>query len=223
MVASAATGLRGSGLIMLSHPIEFVTCVILLSAPLQELSRSLGYVSVLGAVLERCGEVLDVAPEEVDRAHGEELPPLKGAIRFDHVHFSHGPGQTVVIIGPSGAGKSTLLDLLPRFLEASAGRILLDGHEIARCRLGGLRHQIALVAQEPILFDGTLLENLLFARPEASMEQVRRAAVGTQSRNSPSGCPGATRPRWARAASTCRSANASASPSRGHCSRTPAS
>ena len=182
--------LYGRGSITLDNLIGFVVCLVLISSPLQELSKSVGLMNVLLAVLDRCDTVLAAPCEELSDPQAPELPAIEGHIRFDQLNFTYGPGafelididleiepgETVAVIGPSGAGKSTLLDLISRFLEPASGMIRLDGHNIAHYRLDSLRNQIALVAQEPVLFEGTLLENLQFAKPEAGMDEIHRAA-----------------------------------------------
>ncbi|RMD69519.1 MAG: ATP-binding cassette domain-containing protein, partial [Bacteroidetes bacterium] len=113
------------------------------------------------------------------------------AIEYRHVGFrynGHGPdvlhdidlvvpkGQVVALVGSSGAGKTTMVELLPRFYDVTEGAILIDGHDIRDYRLRDLRRQMALVTQEPILFNGTVYENIVFGMEGVTPEQVERAA-----------------------------------------------
>ena len=95
---------------------------------------------------------------------------------FDGLNLVITAGTTAALIGPSGAGKSTLVKLLPRFYEVTGGRILIDGVDIRDVTLPSLRRHIAIVAQEPILFSGTIAENLRYGRPDATGEEIRSAA-----------------------------------------------
>jgi subfamily B ATP-binding cassette protein MsbA len=117
---------------------------------------------------------------------------VRGDIRFEGVHFAYparpfsevlhgldlhiGAGETVAVVGPSGAGKSTLFHLLQRFYDPTAGRVLIDDHDLTQVTLPSLRRQIALVTQEPFLFDDTIRANIAYARPDADQEAIERAA-----------------------------------------------
>ncbi|HEX7886212.1 MAG TPA: ATP-binding cassette domain-containing protein, partial [Phenylobacterium sp.] len=115
----------------------------------------------------------------------------EGNIRFEDVRFSYGRdgppaldgvsleasrGETVALVGPSGGGKSTILNLIPRFYDVSGGGVTLDGTDVREMTLGSLRDQIALVTQEPFLFDDTIRANIAYARPQASQAEVEAAA-----------------------------------------------
>jgi subfamily B ATP-binding cassette protein MsbA len=134
---------------------------------------------------------LDVEPEIRDRDGAKPLGRVAGLIRFEDVSFSYGGdgpsalcgidfevrrGETVALVGPSGGGKTTILNLIPRFYDVSAGRVLVDGHDVREVTLASLRDQIALVTQEPFLFDETVRANIAYARPEASQAEVEAAA-----------------------------------------------
>jgi ABC-type multidrug transport system fused ATPase/permease subunit len=95
---------------------------------------------------------------------------------LDGVSFHIAPGESVAIAGTSGAGKTTLISLLPRFFDPSAGRILIDGQEIQKVMLDSLRAEIGMVLQETYLFNATVRENLSYARPKATLEEVHAAA-----------------------------------------------
>ena len=100
--------------------------------------------------------------------------PDKPVLR--EVTFSVRPGESLAIIGPSGSGKTTLLNLVPRFFDVTSGSVRLEGVDVRELRLKDLRSSIALVLQEPVLVPGTVAENIAFARPEASLEQITAAA-----------------------------------------------
>ena len=142
------------------------------------------------AAVPRLHEILDAAPEIADGPEAIELPPLKGEIRFEHVSFSFdgkdevlhdisltiAPGETVAIIGGTGSGKSTFINLIPRFHDPTAGRILVDGQDIRHVKLVSLRRQIGIVLQETFLFSTSIRDNIAFGRPDASDEEIRAAA-----------------------------------------------
>jgi ATP-binding cassette subfamily B protein len=122
------------------------------------------------------------------RAQSPE-PPLRGDVRFEGVHFGYGQtevlhgidlevraGEVVGIVGTTGSGKSTLMSLIPAFYHATRGRVLVDDHDVTRLDPEGLRRQIGFVFQDPFLFPGTLRENLLLGRPDATEEEMVQAA-----------------------------------------------
>ncbi len=142
--------------------------------------------------IERFIEIMD-APVEVDDAEGAiALPDVTGEVRFDKVSFRYSDnhrnvlsdidltvkaGENVALVGPSGSGKTTLCNLIPRFYDVSAGRILIDGNEIKDVTIQSLRSQIGIVQQDVYLFSGTVFENIQYGKPGASMEEVTRAAA----------------------------------------------
>ncbi|WP_293905273.1 ATP-binding cassette domain-containing protein [Phenylobacterium sp.] len=134
---------------------------------------------------------LDVEPEVRERASALPLPVGQATIAFEAVSFAYGGdgpptlaevsfearrGETVALVGPSGGGKTTILNLIPRFYDPTAGRVTIDGHDVRDVTLPSLREQIALVTQEPFLFDDTIRANIAYARPEASPAEVEAAA-----------------------------------------------
>jgi ABC-type multidrug transport system fused ATPase/permease subunit len=138
-------------------------------------------------------EILGLTPEAFD-APGLDASTISGQVRFDEVSFGYEAGQTVLnnvsfvaqpgemvaLVGLTGAGKTTLVNLIPRFFEPTAGRVLVDGLDVSRYALRSLREQIALVPQEPILFSGTIADNIRYGRLDASDDEVRAAARAAQ-------------------------------------------
>ena len=144
--------------------------------------------SLIGA--RRVFEILD-APEEVRNApDAVRRPQLQGAVRFENVSFAYSginqvlhdidfevkPGECVAILGATGAGKSVLMSLVPRFYDPTGGRLLVDGIDARELHLDDLRHNIGLVFQESFLFSNTVAANIAFGHPQATMDQVIKAA-----------------------------------------------
>jgi ATP-binding cassette, subfamily B, bacterial MsbA len=133
---------------------------------------------------------MDIVAEVGDAPDAETLAEPARAVRLDDVSFAYGDdapalehvsltverGETVALVGPSGGGKSTILNLIPRFYDVTGGMVSLDGRDIRRLALASLRRQIALVTQEPFLFDDTIRANIAYARPEAAAAEIEEAA-----------------------------------------------
>ena len=138
----------------------------------------------------RIFELLDVAPEIQDRPGAMVLPPVSGEIAFKSMSFAYEPGknvlhdinlvvkpgETVAIVGQTGSGKSSLVSLTARFYEVAAGSVTVDGHDVRSVTQQSLRQQIGIVPQDPILFSGTIEENIKFGRLDATREQVMEVA-----------------------------------------------
>lgn len=141
------------------------------------------------AMFTRIFEYYDMKPEIDDRPDAKELTNAKGEIRFDHVSFSYDgerqilkdisftlkSGDCVAIVGPSGSGKSTIVNLIPRLWDVSEGSVTFDGRDVREWTLHSLRDEVGVVTQETYLFNGTIRENLLYAKPEATEEEMIRA------------------------------------------------
>jgi ATP-binding cassette subfamily B protein len=144
--------------------------------------------------IERMLDVLAIAPEVADRADAKALEVKAGTIRFEDVKFAYEPERTILdglsfevpagkmlaIVGPSGAGKSTISRILLRFYDVAGGRVSIDGHDIREVTQASLRAQIGVVPQDTVLFNDTILYNIQYGRPDASLEEVRKAAAMAQ-------------------------------------------
>ena len=140
---------------------------------------------------ERFFELLDETTEVKDAPGAIDLPAVRGEIVFNRVTFRYGtgdqilhdlvfqmaPGEMVALVGPSGAGKTSIANLICRFYDPVQGKISLDGHDLRRIKLSSLRQQVAVVLQDSFLFNNTVLENLLYGKPNAAKEEIIQAAV----------------------------------------------
>lgn len=149
-------------------------------APIQQLVQLYNAYQQGQAAVAKLRELLGTESTVVEAEHAEELPPIDGRIVFDGVHFSYDgqtevltdldltiePGETVAVVGPTGAGKSTVAKLLSRFYEPDRGTISIDGWDLRRVTIESMRRQIGVVPQEPFLFNGSIRDNVSFARPD---------------------------------------------------------
>jgi ATP-binding cassette subfamily B protein len=177
--------------------VAFVAALNGFFEPIQSLSQLYTQYQAGMAALDKIFELLDEEPDVVDAPDAVPLPrPLRGRVVFDDVTFEYRsadgscvralsdvsidvpPGQTVALVGATGAGKSTFAKLVARFYDPTSGRVLVDGVDLARCVTASLRSQMGIVPQEAFLFSGTIGENVLFGRPEASSEDVWAALRG---------------------------------------------
>jgi ATP-binding cassette, subfamily B, bacterial len=160
-----------------------------LLSPVQNLMSLYSNLVTGGVSLSRVWELFDTRAEIVERPGAKPFADLRGEIQFDRVSFGYGgdavlkdlsfrvaPGAICAILGPSGAGKSTLADLLVRFYDPDAGAIRIDGRDLRDLPLTSVRHAVMLVDQAPYLFHASVRENIAYARPEASDDEIVRAA-----------------------------------------------
>jgi ABC-type multidrug transport system fused ATPase/permease subunit len=162
---------------------RFFEPVLELSMQYTELQRAMAS----GA---RIFELLDIKPDIQDKPRAMEIPPVKGEIIFKNMSFAYEddkyvlhninlkvkPGETVAIVGQTGSGKSSMVSLTARFYEVSKGSVTVDGYDVRDVTQQSLRKQIGIVPQDPILFSGTIEENIKFGRLEATKEQVIEVA-----------------------------------------------
>jgi ATP-binding cassette, subfamily B, bacterial MsbA len=163
--------------------------LIMAAQPVRTLGNLNAIVQEALAALSRYFAVMDEAPKVLDRPGAPALAVTGGEVRFEDIAFSYGEqealagvtlaaaaGRTTALVGRSGSGKSTLLALVPRLMDASAGRVLIDGQDIREVGLASLRDRIAVVSQDIVLFDDTIRANIAFGRPGASDAAIEQAA-----------------------------------------------
>ena len=158
--------------------------------PLNTLSNF--YNSILSAMasVERIFEIMDTESDIQDKPDAKELPPISGAVEFDHVDFWYNedkvvlkdvsfkvePGQTIALVGPTGAGKSTVVNLISRFYDVCGGAVKLDGYDLRDIKLRSLREQMGVMMQDSFIFSGTIMDNIRYGRLDATDEEVIEAA-----------------------------------------------
>ncbi len=178
-----------SGRLETSSLVSLLLYAAMLTRPISGLANVYGNVMLTMGAAERLLEFFAVQAEPIDGNH-PDIADVKGQIEFQDVSFSYPgrppvfkhfdlsiqAGETIALTGPNGAGKSTLAHLLLRFIEPSAGQILIDGNDISDVSLSSLRDQIGLVAQNTLLLNGTVADNIAYGHHLASMEEMKKAA-----------------------------------------------
>lgn len=170
--------------------VSFLLYLSLFYAPVAGLANLLENMQQSMAGAERVMDILDAPQEITDKPDAKDLKDVQGDIEFDHVSFSYEegtpvlddvsfhcePGKMLALVGPTGVGKTTLTQLISRFYEPNSGRILIDGTDISDVTMESLRKNIAPVLQDTFLFNGTIAENIGYARPDATPDEIRDAA-----------------------------------------------
>jgi subfamily B ATP-binding cassette protein MsbA len=173
-------------------PSKFLVYIAMFSQvmqPIKALTESFSAIHSGIAAGERVLDLVDIKPDLTDKENAIQLGEFNDCIEFENVSFNYAEkeilkninikitkGQTVALVGPSGGGKSTLIDLIPRFYDPKSGRVLIDGISLKDVALNSLRHQMGTVNQESILFNDTIYNNIAFAKPDATREEIITAA-----------------------------------------------
>jgi ATP-binding cassette subfamily B protein len=201
MVLHSWHHLAGGGIAPNAHPEltigELTAFVLYLGAffqPIQQIVQLYNTYQQGQAAVRKLRTLLATEPSVAEKLVAYELPPIEGAIALEDVDFGYLPGdlvlrdvniviragESVAFVGPTGAGKSTIAKLVTRFYDPTSGRVTIDGHDLRDVTLNSLRRQLGVVPQEPFLFTGTIRDNVAFARPDATRQQVQEAidAVG---------------------------------------------
>ncbi len=183
---------------------SFTAAVVMLYGPARRLSRAVNAVQQTRGSVERVFDIMDRPPAITDRPGARVLDDFRDAVVFERVDFRYPgadepvlrdisltvrKGEVVAFVGMSGAGKSTLIDLLPRFHDATAGRITIDGHDVRDVTLTSLRALIGIVTQETFLFSDSIYYNIAYGRPEATVDEVVRAARQAHAHDFIVACP----------------------------------
>ncbi len=172
---------------------SFVTSLLLLYKPVKTLGRTLSHIQTIFVSLGRVFELFDYVPTIRDREQTIDIQEIKNNITFDNVTFEYvedtpvlkdinltvKKGETLAIVGNSGGGKSTIVNLLPRFYDVKTGAIKFDGIDIRNFKLEDLRNNISFVFQDNFLFSGTIRENILLAKPNATDEELNAALTAS--------------------------------------------
>ena len=170
---------------------EFSLYLAYVFLPLGQLGFIISLMAQAGASSTRIFEILEAKNEVEDKPDAVEVSEIQGRVVFDkvsfryfksgeyvlqHVSFEAQPGQTIALLGATGSGKTTIINLLPRFYDATEGRVMVDEHDVRDLTLNSLRSHIGIVLQETTLFSGTIRDNIAFGRPDAKLDDVIAAA-----------------------------------------------
>jgi subfamily B ATP-binding cassette protein MsbA len=180
-----------SGRLTLAMITGFLMYGVSIAAALGGLGGLFAQVSAALGGVRRVFEIMDLQPTVQDAPDAIALPDSQGRISFENVSFSYDgktevlhdvsldvqPGEILALVGPSGAGKSTIFNLIPRFYDPASGAVRLDGHDLRAITQDSLREQLAIVPQDTMLFGGTIRENILYGRLDASEEEMVSAAI----------------------------------------------
>jgi ATP-binding cassette subfamily B protein len=182
------------GTLRVGELMAFILYLTSFFAPIQQLVQLYNSYQKGQAAIDKLADLFATVPSVQEKPDAAELPPIVGEITLDHVTFGYRPdepvlgdvdltiraGETFSLVGQTGAGKSTIAKLVTRFYDPTEGRVLLDGHDLRDVTIESLRRQLGVVPQEAFLFAGTIRDNIAFARPEATEEDVLAAcsAVG---------------------------------------------
>lgn len=179
-----------NGTITAGSLVAFLTYAVNISNPIKRLTRVIGNIQKALAAAQRVFMIIDMPEEIAESRDAKQLPEVSGKVEFQNVSFAYDdkgnvitdlsfsvkPGKVIAIVGPSGAGKSTIANLLPRFYDVNKGDIKIDGHSVREVTLDSLREQVGIVPQETMLFNGSVYNNILYGRLDATKEEIEAAA-----------------------------------------------
>lgn len=186
-----------SGNITAGALVAFLVYAVNIANPIKRLTKVVASIQQALAAGDRVFGILDMEEDIRQLPDAEKLQRVKGHVEFNNVSFAYNPeeivisnlsfkvapGEVVAIVGPSGAGKSTIASLLPRFYDVTEGSIVIDGRDIRKVTLDSLREQVGIVPQETMLFNGSVYDNILYGRLDATREEVIAAAKAANAHN----------------------------------------
>lgn len=192
-----------NGAITAGSLVAFLVYAVNIANPIKRLTKVVASIQQALAAGERVFGILDLEENIKELPSAKLLPPVQGYVEFKHVDFAYNKdeqviedlsfkvnrGQIVAIVGPSGAGKSTIASLLPRFYDVTNGSIVIDGMDIRDVTLNSLREQVGIVPQETLLFNGSVYDNILYGRLDATKEEVEAAAKAANAHDFIMGLP----------------------------------
>lgn len=190
LVFIIGVGMVVGGQVTVGTLVAFTSYIGRFWMPLANLSNFYNQLLVAMASAERIFDILDTKPEVTDKPDAVPLPPIEGRVEFDHVCFHYEPdkpvlrdvsftarpGENIALVGPTGAGKSTIINLIARFYDVTAGRVLIDGYDVRDVTLESLRSQMGIVLQDTFLFSGTIMDNIRYGKLDATDQEVIAAA-----------------------------------------------
>ena len=174
--------------------VAFGTYINMFWRPIMNLSNFYNSLVTNLTAAERIFDILDTEPDIVDMEDVEELPDIKGAVEFSHVSFTYdrgtptetkvledvsfkvNPGETIALVGPTGAGKTTIVNLISRFYDIEEGNIFIDGYDLTKISIESLRKQMGVMTQDNFIFHGTVRDNILYGKLDATEEEMIQAA-----------------------------------------------
>lgn len=174
--------------------VAFGTYINMFWNPIMNLSNFYNQLVTNISAAERIFDILDTEPDIVDESNAVELPEVEGAVEFQHVSFTYDegteaetkvledvsfsvkPGETIALVGPTGAGKTTIVNLISRFYDIQKGTILIDGYDLKEVSLHSLRKQMGVMTQDNFIFQGTVRENIMYGKLDATEEEMIAAA-----------------------------------------------